>query len=376
MKKRHTILWASVALLLLVTMACAEVTPAAPSVQGPTSAAPVVTSTALRATIEGLQVEEYQHAIEAEQQRRQAEQTLAAVAAHQTAAAEVARQTTEAQQWAYTLTAEARQVEMTAVAWETTVEAGQVYATATVEAARLQATATVAAEQTATAAAAQREAATSTAEAGARATADARDAIVWSENATATSQANDAVATVQVAQVRRAEADARRSEVVGYLLWILVAVAVVALVLGLYLFMQAKADRERMVQIEPHALGVYVQEGGRRLALPDRAHRPVLVIDGESREVSDEDQRATTARAQEIRLVSAAHPPAGSGQEGERLLSRVAARRSPQTNAPGIRDIRLLRRPRHAAAAGLIPPHLAQALEAIDGQYREIPDEE
>jgi hypothetical protein len=364
-RRRSVALFVFVGLLILVTLAC-EMTVTPGPVAGPaavvTVSPPPVTESGLQATLEALQVEDYAGAIEAERRRRDAEATLAVIAARQTLTAEAREAEVATLAWQRTLTTEAVRAEQTATAWQLTVEAQQARETATAEANR-----------TATAVAEVRERRTLTAEAG-RVAAEVRmTETAWSLTLTAVADEAAAQSTVEAVQLRRLEASARREEITNYLLWTLLAVAVAAVTVGFLVYVMARSDRERFVEISPHALGVFIQEGGRRLALPDRSHLPVLTVEGDVREVAPEDQRATTARAQEVRLVAAAHPPeGGSATQSRQVLQQVLKARAESAPAPGLGPIRVVRHPRHAVAAGLIPEALGRRLEIVEGHVREL----
>lgn len=333
-------------------------------------------------------------AAELEHERRVAQMTAEAQAVERAraSAAEATRQALDAQ---------ARQNDINATA---TAQAAQAYAQATQQAAAGQATATAQvahANATATAQAIQATAtqeariATATAQAE-RATATAR---AWSEGATATTDSRRATATVQtqqdaaqatvvqataqaVARLDRREALLEPVRAVGLILLILAAVFAVGW-LGLRAW-ELLEDRARLVRRRPDEGEPIMILDRERIALPLRQWGAYADMTyGEERAPmlapSAEAQERTTARQQTVNL-----------EHAHQTSDVVRARRQPKqrtktvifpsgtplppprrrnTREGGLVGVRQLGDLRAAATAGLIAPHLA---DAIDAEWEEV----
>ena len=329
MRKRAATLVGIIAGLLFL-LAC-ETTTLTPTPAQP----PVVTSSALRPTLEALEVEHYAQQIRAEQAARDAQATLTviyaqgtatAVAAQATAtqqaglatATAIAAQATATQQAAFaTATREARQAQETATAWQATVTAQQAQATATAEVAR--ATATVQAsifnqQATATVAA-------------------------WEVQATETVAAARARATIQAAEVYRAELAAERDRIVTPIKawgpWVLIVVSAITFLVGAWRLFRGLEMRLRALPRDRRGdapLLVMDQRGGQIVVYdPDRALGPATVI---GREVTQpqlappEDQERVTARDQAIDLAhrgstGQARSPTARQRQAAQLMSTL-----------------------------------------------------
>lgn len=370
------------ALVTLVTMACAEtvtVTPGSYAVERPP-----VTSTMLRPTVEKADVDVYIAMLQMEEQRRQSEYKLALLRDLVTATAQVAHATATQRAADATATAataaDIARTTATAMAWQTTVEAAQVqatatagaqaaYATATAQAAIDQATATAIVEARQATATAQAVQATATTEAvmfQQRATATGA---AWAFQATGTAETARTVATVQAANASKAYMAAERERIThpvrAYGPWILLGLFGMVTVVGMVRMFRVAEIRARVVKMGPHEREIVLLNG--KVLQPTRGHLPILDYDRPERTqpemVSDEEQRDTTARAQTVELMRAAHPPTSDGDGiGRGLRSKapkpkMTARQAQQLMARHIAQ-------RHPEAYGevrVVPAHQVRA---------------
>jgi hypothetical protein len=257
-----------------------------------------------------------------------------------------------------------------------TVEAAQVQATATAgaQAAIATATAIVEARQaTATALAVQT---TATAEAvmfQQRATATGA---AWAFQATSTAEAARTLATVQAASAAKAYMAAERERIThpvrAYGPWILLGLFSMVTVVGVFRLFRVAEIRARVVKMGPHEREIVLLNG--KVLQPTRGHLPILDYNRpehtQPEMVSDEEQRDTTARAQTVELMRAAHAPTvnvgrrspteaqtGAGQRPQAAKPKMTARQAQQLMARHIAQ-------RHPEAYGevrVVPAHQVRA---------------
>ncbi len=319
---------------LLVLSAC-DTAPASYSAR---PLPPVVTSTALQPTVEHAQVELYLQGVKAQE-------TLEAVRALQTA------------------TAVSGQATATAWAWQATATAASGQATATAQARAAEATATARADfATATAnAVAWQQAATATRAA-------------WESQATATRTAYNAIATAQAAGAERARLEAERARLTypvrAYGPWVFLVVSFALLIWGGRRVILAIEMRLRAIPRDARGdapvLVLPRPGGGARIIDADRSFWPVIEADQEVRSpelAPPEYQAQVTARDQAVDLVS--RGITGAPMSYQRGL--------PMMGSGGLRRIMVLRRLDQGVAAGVLPPPMAQALEA---DWRRAQEEE
>lgn len=342
------------AILLLLAVSCESSTPASYS-YGPVP--PAVTSTHLRPTVEAMEVERYAQAIQAERAKSAAEATLAVFWAQETAQA-------QERAAAATATRTAWEAQSTATAWAATATAASHQATATAQAQSAAATAT-----------ATSWAATATADAIAWAQAATATRAAWEIGATATRTTYEAVATAQAAQAEKARLEAERARltypVKAYGPWVLLAVAFALLVWAGYRLTLAGERRLRAIPRDARGdapiLSTLTRKG-ETITDPDLMLYPVLEIrpNGVSQPqlAPAEYQAQVKARDQAVDLMSRGLP----GQAAAR-----SKRRLPPNFAGGLRRVIVLRRLDQAAVAGVLPPPMAQALEA---DWQRIQEEE
>lgn len=339
MRTRQGMVLGGIVAVMVLLLACTETT-----VNPSGVAMPVMTSSALQPTLDALQVERYAQAIAAEQQQRAAQATLAVFYAAQTATAEGARATATAISAQATAMAEAQRAQSTATAWQTTVQAQQAQATATVAALQAQATATARAQEIQAAGTAQAGQATATAA-----------AVLFSQEATATTQALQALSTVQAAEAAQEVLALRReamiNDVRAWVPWVLGIAGVVLVLWGFYRLIRAAEQRARFVTVKPDEREVILLDGA--AVQPDRSFVPVLSYATPQQALpTPDDQRETTQRAQAVALIRA------SGGN-PRAVAETA-----QPRVPGLAPVREFRTLRHATEAGILPPPLAEAIEA------------
>jgi hypothetical protein len=349
----------------LITMACAEtvtVTPASYAVSRPP-----VTSTMLQPTVEQAQVNAYLAGLDSE---------LKAMAWYKlaTATAQVAHATATQRAADATATADIAYATATAIAWQTTVQAAQVQATATAGAQAAYATATAQAaidHATATAIVEARQATATSVAAQATATADAvmfqqratATGAAWAFQATGTAETARTMATVQAATAAKAHMAAERERIThpvrAYGPWILLGLFGGVVVVGLVRLFRVAEIRARVVKMGPHEREIVLLNG--KVLQPTRGHLPILDYDRPSRTqpgaVSDDEQRDTTARAQTVELMRAAHPPVPPASVGDRRPTRTANR--PKMSA--------------RQAQQLMARHIAQRHPETYGEVRVVP---
>jgi hypothetical protein len=315
-------IWIATGLLLMLTMACAEVTTpqAYSAVQ-----APAITSTALRPTVEQAQVDVYLDGI-------RAQHTLDAVHGAQTATAEAR----EAQIWAITVTAEARAAEATATAWPLTVEAS-----------RAQATATARAEADATARARLWEQATATAEAHQAALSHQMTVETWGLTVTAVADEQAALNALRGEQLEREELATKRQRSVypvrAYGPWVVLVVALGLLIYGGLRLIRAGEMRASAIQRDERGdapLLAIRQRGQVIIYDGDRAFGPVLHIDGHGQPaqpalVDEQQQERVTTRDQAIDLAHRGLPDQRRQRVSRRRAIQMAALPSYRILPPG-----------------------------------------
>ncbi len=245
----------------VLLLACAS---GAGSTAGMLSAPPVVTSVALRGTVEAEQVDQYMLAA-------RAQSTIAAVRVMQTVTA-IAGQEEEA----------AAAVRATATAWAVTVEADRVKAVAEAEAemARLAAADRRAAEE-------QRVAqATATIEAIIFQQQATATAAAWGVQATATVEAAQAIAIVQAAEVEIARLAAERERIVypvrAYGPWLMLFASLGLLIWGMVRLVRAYEIRLRAIPRDERGdspVWVFEQRGQITIYDPDRSLGPATVFE-------------------------------------------------------------------------------------------------
>ena len=312
----NRLFWPGVVLLVLVLLAvsCDSGTPAS---GGPVP--PAVTSTLLRPTVEQGAVDLYLSSI-------RAQETLEAARALQTATAVAGNATATRAAW---------DAAATRTAWEATATATAWAATATADA--------VAWSQAATA---------------------TRSA--WEVNATATAVYAAAVATAQAAQAEQARLEAERARLTypvrAYGPWVLLLTAFGLLVWAGYRMTKAAEARVRAVPRDARGdapILVLPRPGGGIVVMdPDRSFGPATVVDREVEQpplAPPEYQAGVVARDQAVDLVSRGLPGSGASHPRRRL---------PPGFGGGLRRVLVLRRLDQAAASGVLPPPMVQALEA------------
>lgn len=349
-----SILGPSVAAILLLLLAVSCETGPASYSHGPVP--PAVTSTHLRPTVEAMEVERYAQAIQAERAKNAAEATLAVFWAQETAQA-------QERAAAATATRSAWEAESTRTAWAATATAASHQATATAQAQSAAATATATAW-----------AATATTDAIAWAQAATATRAAWEVDATATRTTYEAVATAQAAQSEKARLEAERARLVypvkAYGPWALLAVASALLVWAGYRLTRAAETRVRAIPRDARGdapILVLPLQNGETVIDPDRSFGPVLEVrpDGVSQPqlAPAEYQAQVTGRDQAVDLMSRGLPGQAAARGRRRLLPNFAT--------GGLRRVMVLRRLDQAAAAGVLPPPMAQALETDWQRIRE-----
>ncbi len=345
-------LWALVIGSMLVLLACNETT--APSGRPmSTPAAPAVTSTVLRPTVESAGVDLYLSEIEAHEAERAARATLQAVQAQQTATAVAVQATATQQAWNATATAEVQRAQATATAWILTIEAEQAQATATAEAQRrAEERAEQAAHATATVEA-LRFSATATA-----------DMVIFQATATAIAADREAIDAINAEIVERERLTTERERLVypvrAYGPWALL-IAVVAMILwGGWRLVRSYEMRLRAIPRDARgdAPVLVLQQGGRTQVIdvdPYLYGAAVIDADGDIRQpqltADPEQQERIKRRDQVIDLLSRGLPggnrsrrpgPAQAGKlmGGQGLPSAGPVRViDPQQVRPWIRDV-------------------------------------
>lgn len=348
---------------------------------------PMVTSAALQPTVEQAQVDMYLDAVRAERMQLEARSTLEALSAYQTATAQAVHATATQQAWLGTATAEVHQTTATAVAWQATTDALYAQGTATAQAAAQNATGTAAAQSAQATATVQVAQATATIEAvlfQQRATETAvawasqatATGVAWVAQATATAEVVNSMATIQAASAESARLATERERithpVLAYGPWVLLGMVSVLLLWIGYRFSKVMEMRARVMKMGPHEREIILLDD--KVLQPNRGHYPVLDY-VQPVAASLEDQRMTTARAQAVELMRASHTPVTTKESlpqgsrssrAPRLSPSEAVRRTmhadQQTGAPGLHDVRMLRRLDQAEKAGYIPPSLVDAL--------------
>jgi hypothetical protein len=252
-------LWGVMIGSALLLLACNETTTPAWG----TPAAPEVTSTALRPTVESAGVDLYLSEIEAHEAERSAQATLQAVYAQQTATAAALQATATQQAWRATATADAQRSQATA-----TAEARHAAATATawimtVEAERVQATATAEAQRRAEERAAQAANATATA-----------DTIVFQATVAAIAADREAVDALNAEILERERLTTERERLVypirAYGPWVLLACAAALGVYGVHLLLEAYNVRLRALSRDERGdAPVLVLHQGKRVQIID-----------------------------------------------------------------------------------------------------------
>jgi hypothetical protein len=325
--------WLSGALVLLL-LACSESTTATSYQVGEP---PVVTSTALRPTVEQAQVDVYLNAIAAEEERQAIDATLTAVYAAQTATAVALQRTATAESVQATRTADVQRATATAQARATATAQAAAYAHATATAVHDHATATAQL-------AATRHAWTATAVA---ATARAEQAHATATAAAARSREAERAALAQE-RLRREQMETQRQRLIyplrAYGPWVIGLFVLGLLVWGGYRAIRALEMRLRAIHRDARgdAPLMIFQQGGRIVAYdPDRAFGPATVFDAEVTQpqlTEPAAQERTTARDQTIDLTSRGVPQERrrsrrvSQTQGRRLLERASR---PRSGEPG-----------------------------------------
>ena len=342
---RRIFFWPGVALIITVPLAvsCASGVPAS---GGPVP--PAVTSTLLRPTVEVLGVEAYAQAIQAEQAKQRAEATLAIFWAQQTVVSRDLTVTAAARSWEATVTQRAWDEGATA-----TARAEYTTATARAEATRAAETATARAEST-------------TATAQVESTRAVQTAQAWDITRTASYSALAAQQTVQAAQAEKANLEAERARLTypvrAYGPWVLLLTAFGLLVWAGYRMTKAAEARVRAVPRDARGdapILVLPRPGGGIVVMdPDRSFGPATVVDREVEQpplAPPEYQAQVVARDQAVDLVNRGLPGQGASRSRRRL---------PPGFGGGLRRVLVLRRLDQAAASGVLPPPMIQALEA------------
>ncbi len=361
------------AIVTLITMACAETVTVTPGAQA--VARPAVTSTMLRPTVEQADVDIYLAALQIEEQQRQSNYQLSLLRNLMTATAQVVQATATQRAADATATADIAHATATAMAWQTTVEAAQVQATATAGAQAAYATATAQAAvdyATATAIVEARQATATTMAMQATATASAvmfqqqatATGAAWAVQATGTAETARTVATVQAANASKAYMAAERERIThpvrAYGPWILLGLFGMVTVVGVYRLFRVAEIRARVVKMGPHEREIVLLNG--KVLQPTRGHLPILDYNRpehtQPEAVSDEAQRDTTARSQTVELMRAAHAPASNGDGVGRGL-RPKAPTKPKMTA--------------RQAQQLMAQHIAQRHPEAYGEVRVVP---
>jgi hypothetical protein len=137
----------------------------------------------------------------------------------------------------------------------------------------------------------------------------------YQAKSTVQAHAQAITATVQAAHARQAELDLARAERL-YLLqtygpWALTITCALVLLWGLVRLIRVAEVRARMVTIPAHERELLLLDD--RVVQPTRGHVPVINYrepeGAQPEKVTPEEQRTTTARAQTVDLMRAAHPP-------------------------------------------------------------------
>ncbi len=370
-RARRAAVFGIVALLMLISMACAEtvtVTPGSYAVQRPP-----VTSTMLQPTVEQAEVNAYLAGLDSE---------LKAMAWYKlaTATAQVAQATSTQRAADATATADIAHATATARAWQTTVEAAQVQATATAGAQAAIATATAQAaidQATATAIVEARQATVTALAVQTTATAEAvifqqratATGAAWAFQATGTAETARTMATVQAASAAKAYMAAERERIThpvrAYGPWILLGIFGMVTVVGVFRLFRVAEIRARVVKMGPHEREIVLLNG--KVLQPTRGHLPILDYDQPERTqpeaVSDKEQRDTTARAQTVELMRAAHPPTsdgegiGRGRQPQAAKPKMTARQAQQLMARHIAQ----RHPETYGEVRVVPAHQVRA---------------
>jgi hypothetical protein len=192
-------------------------------------------------------------------------------------------------------------------------------------------------------------------------------AAAWHAEATVQAHARAITATLQAAHARQAELDLARAErlypLQTYGPWALTIACGLVLLWGLVRLIRVAEVRARMVKIPAHERELLLLDD--RVVQPTRGHVPVINYrepeGAQPGKVSAEEQRTTTARAQTVDLMRAAHAPpprAGLGQrpsanrergpgrggegpkpkltprQAHELMARQLAQQHPDTYAP------------------------------------------
>jgi hypothetical protein len=236
-----------------------------------------------------------------------------------------------------------------------TLEAAR--ATATVEAARFAQQATAEMVQLAQGA---------TAEAVQFAQGATATAVAWEDLCTVQAEARALTATVQAAWARRAELDLARAErlypLQVYGPWAGVLVGALVLVWGLVRLVRVAEIRARVVKVGAHERELLLLED--RVVQPTRGHVPVINYrepeGAQPARVSAEEQRTTTARAQTVELMRAAHaPPEAGGRQGAGGKEKGGEGRKPKLTMKQAHE--------------LMTQQLARAHPEVYGKVRVVP---
>ncbi len=372
----RAVIFGVLAFVTLITMACAEtvtVTPASYAVSRPP-----VTSAMLQPTVEQAQVNAYLAGLDSE---------LKAMAWYKlaTATAQVAHATATQRAADATATADIAYATATAMAWRTTVQAAQVQATATAGAQAAYATATAQAaidQATATAIVEARQATATALAVQATTTADAvmfqqratATGAAWAVQATGTAETAHTVATVQAASAAKAHMAAERERIThpvrAYGPWILLGLFGIVTVVGLVRLFRVAEIRARVVKMGPHEREIVLLNG--KVLQPTRGHLPILDYDRPSHTqpetVSDEEQRNTTARAQTVELMRAAHPPTVNVGRRSPTEGRASFGQRPYPTTTGGKPKMTARQ-----AQQLMARHIAQRHPETYGEVRVVP---
>jgi hypothetical protein len=375
------------AIVTLITMACAETVTVTPGVQA--VARPPVTSTMLQPTVEKADVDIYLAALQIEEEQRRSNYQLSLLRNLMTATAQVVQATATQRAADATATADIAHATATAMAWQTTVEAAQVQATATAGAQAAYATATAQAAidyATATAIVEARQATGTAVAVQATATAAAvmfqqqatATGAAWAVQATGTAETARTVATVQAANASKAYMAAERARIThpvrAYGPWILLGLFGMVTVVGVYRLFRVAEIRARVVKMGPHEREIVLLNG--KILQPTRGHLPILDYNQpkhtQPEAVSDEAQRDTTARSQTVELMRAAHAPTspsngravGRGRDGVGRGRDGVGRRSPTEAKPKMTA---------RQAQQLMARHIAQRHPEAYGEVRVVP---
>lgn len=328
----HSVLGLGIAgALLLLAASCGS------GSASPYAPRPPAVSTAYQATVEQGAVELYLSGI-------RAEATLQKVRALETATAVAARATATAQAQAAMATRSAWEIQATRTAWEAST-------TATAQARR----------------------ATATAETAAWIQAATATRAAWELQATQTAVHASALATAEAARAEQARLEAERERLTypvrAYGPWVMIIATFALMIWAARRLTRAVENRIRAIPRDPRGdapiLVLPLQGGGEVIVDPDRSFGPALEIRGgvaQPQLAPPDYQAAVTARDQAVDLVNRGLP----GQAPRR-------RRLPPGFDGGLRRVMVLRRLDQAAMAGILPPPMAQALEA---DWRRVQEEE